>query len=78
MVDICNRDRALWDSHRKPWEQTACGTMRTEAFLKECYQQQWLSGAFHEGCIVPCQRTAEGRERLIAILRGAGCRIRPS
>ena len=78
MVHICNRDRALWESHRKPWEQTACGTIRTEAFLKECYQQQWLSGAFHEGCIVPCERTAEGRERLIAILRGAGCRIRIS
>jgi len=47
--------------------------MREEAFLKECYRQQWLSGAFHGACVVPCESQAEGRDRLLNLLQGAGC-----
>src|SRR5438445_411095 len=47
MIQLCNRDKILWDSHGRRWEPTACGTMREEAFLKECDRQQWLTGAFH-------------------------------
>jgi hypothetical protein len=75
MVEICNRDRALWESNRQPWEQTACGTRRAESFLRDCYQQQWLNGAFHDTCMAPCENSSEGRERLLGILRGAGCRL---
>jgi len=73
MIELCNRDRILWDSHGRRWEPTACGTMREEAFLKECYRQQWLSGAFHDACVVPCESQAEGRDRLLNLLQGAGC-----
>jgi hypothetical protein len=73
MVELCNQDRTLWDSHRRRWEPTACGTMRDDSFLKECYRQQWLSGAFHDACVVPCERGAEGRGRLLDILHDGGC-----
>src|SRR5437870_2732489 len=73
MIELCNRDRILWDSHGRRWEPTTCGTMREEAFLKECYRQQWLSGAFHDACVVPCESQAEGRDRLLNLLQGAGC-----
>jgi len=73
MIELCNRDKILWDSHGRRWEPTACGTMREEAFLKECYRQQWLSGAFHDACLVPCEREEEGRDRLLDLLQGAGC-----
>ena len=79
MVELCNRDKGLWDSHRTAWEPTPCGAMREEAFLNECYRRQWLSGAFHDSCLVPCERTAEGRDRLLRILHDAGClRLGPS
>jgi hypothetical protein len=73
MVELCNRDTVLWNSHRKKWEPTPCGTKRDEPFLKDCYQQQWLTGAFHNSCVVPCEGTSEGRERLLHLLEGAGC-----
>ena len=79
MVEICNKDRVLWDAHRKRWEPTACGSMREEAFLQDCYRQQWLSGAFHDSCVEPCEQAPEGRDRLLGILQSAGClRPRPS
>src|SRR5207237_8837680 len=61
MIELCNRDKVLWDSHGRRWEPTACGTMREEAFLKECYRQQWLGGAFHDACVVPCEGEDGGR-----------------
>lgn len=73
MVELCNRDTVLWNSHRKKWEPTPCGTKRDEPFLKDCYEQQWLTGAFHNSCVVPCESTSEGRERLLHLLQGAGC-----
>lgn len=76
MVEICNNDKALWNSHRTTWQATPCGARRQETFLEECYRQQWLSGTFHDACVQPCEATAEGRERLMSILRGAGC-LRP-
>jgi hypothetical protein len=30
MVEICNKDRVLWDAHRKRWEPTPCGSMRDD------------------------------------------------
>jgi hypothetical protein len=79
MVEICNKDRVLWDAHSKRWEPTPCGSMRGDAFLQDCYRQQWLSGAFHESCVEPCKQAPEGRDRLLAILQTAGClRPRPS
>ena len=72
MVELCNQDRALWDSHRRRWEPTPCGAMRDETFLKDCYRQQWLSGAFHDACVVPCE-SGEGRARLLDILHDGGC-----
>ncbi|HYY06673.1 MAG TPA: hypothetical protein VE997_08840 [Candidatus Limnocylindria bacterium] len=79
MAELCNRDKELWDAHRTAWEPTPCGAMREEPFLKECYRRQWLSGAFHDSCLVPCERTAQGRDRLLRILRDGGClRLGPS
>jgi hypothetical protein len=78
MVEICNNDRALWSSHRSTWEETACGRKRDEAFLQDCYRQQWLNGAFESACLVPCEGSPEGRNRLLSILQDAGCtRPRP-
>ena len=76
MIELCNRDKSLWDSHGRRWEPTTCGTMREEAFLKECYRQQWLGGAFHDACVVPCESEPEGRDQLLNLLQGAGC-LRP-
>jgi hypothetical protein len=73
MVEICNNDRALWSSNRSTWEATACGRKRDEAFLQDCYRQQWLNGAFESACVVPCEGSPEGRNRLISILQDAGC-----
>jgi hypothetical protein len=53
--------------------------MREDAFLQACYRKQWLSGAYHEACLLPCERRPEGRDRLLHILRGSGClRVRAS
>jgi hypothetical protein len=76
MVELCNQDRSLWDANRRTWEATPCGTMRDEDFLQSCYRKQWLSGAFHDACLRPCEATAEGRDQLVRILQGAGC-LRP-
>jgi hypothetical protein len=76
MVEICNQDKVLWDANRKRWEPTPCGSMREDAFLQDCYRQQWLSGAFHESCVEPCEQASEGRDRLLGILQTAGC-LRP-
>jgi hypothetical protein len=73
MVQLCNNDKVLWSSHRAKWETTPCGTRRSEAFLRECYQQQWLSSTFRDACLQPCEKTSEGRDRLMQILRDAGC-----
>ena len=79
MIELCNNDRALWIEHRVRWEATPCGTRRHDAFLEECYRQQWQSGTFDDACVAPCETTPEGRERLESILRRAGClRDRPS
>ena len=73
MIELCNNDRALWIEHRVRWEATPCGTRRHDAFLEECYRQQWQSGTFDDACVAPCETTSEGRERLESILRRAGC-----
>jgi hypothetical protein len=73
MVELCNNDRALWIENRARWEATPCGTRRTDAFLEECYRQQWQSGTFEEACVTPCETTPEGRDNLQSILRQAGC-----
>ncbi len=73
MVELCNNDRALWIEHRARWEATPCGTRRNDAFLEECYRQQWQSGTFDDSCVTPCETAAEGRERLESMLRRAGC-----
>jgi hypothetical protein len=76
MVELCNRDKALWDAHGQKWDLTSCGTMRSEGFLQDCYRHQWLSGAFQDACMSPCEGAAGGRERLLRILQEAGC-LRP-
>jgi len=73
MIELCNNDRALWIEHRVLWEATPCGTRRQDAFLEDCYRQQWQSGTFDDACVAPCETTPEGRERLESILRRAGC-----
>jgi hypothetical protein len=73
MVEICNHDKVLWSAHRKEWEPTPCGTQRPDAFLMECYEQQRASGTFRDSCLLPCENAAEGRDRLMTILQGAGC-----
>jgi hypothetical protein len=76
MVELCNKDKVLWNAHRRKWEPTPCGTMRDDGFLQECYRKQWLSGAFHDSCVAPCKRAADGRDRLLGILQSEGC-LRP-
>jgi hypothetical protein len=79
MVELCNNDRELWSRHRASWEATPCGRMRMEPFLRECYQRQWITGTFHDACIVPCERDGGGRARLLHLLQGEGCaRMPPS
>jgi len=73
MVELCNNDRTLWTQHGTRFESTRCGSRRSEVFLEECYRMQWLSGTYQESCIKPCEETAEGRPRLLAMLRRSGC-----
>jgi hypothetical protein len=73
MVELCNNDKVLWNRSGHTWEATPCGKRRPEPFLVECYRQQWLTGTFHDSCLMPCQGTADGRDKLLRILQGAGC-----
>ena len=73
MVELCNNDRDLWSRHQLLWESTPCGQRRSEPFLRECYQRQWLSGTFDDACRIPCERAPDGRARLLHLLQGAGC-----
>ena len=73
MVELCNNDRDLWSRHQQLWESTPCGQRRSETFLRDCYQRQWLSGTFDEACMAPCERSADGRARLLHMLQGGGC-----
>jgi hypothetical protein len=73
MVELCNNDRTLWTQHGSRWENTRCGTRRSEAFLTDCYRMQWLSGTYERACMRPCEENDEGRSRLIALLRRSGC-----
>jgi hypothetical protein len=73
MVQLCNNDRALWSRHGSRWEATRCGTRRDENFLTDCYRMQWLSGTYDRACIRPCEDAADGRARLVTVLRRAGC-----
>ena len=73
MVELCNNDKVLWNRSGRTWEATPCGKRRPEPFLVECYRQQWLTGTFHESCLLPCQGTADGRDKLMRILQDAGC-----
>jgi hypothetical protein len=76
MVELCNNDKELWNLHRTTWKPTPCGTRRSVPFLGDCYKEQWLTGAYHDSCVRPCESTGEGRDRLMAILHAAGC-LRP-
>jgi hypothetical protein len=78
MVELCNSDRFLWDANQTRWEATPCGTKRSEPFLQTCYAQQWQSGTFFNACVLPCEGTVEGRQRLIRVLESSGCLTRPS
>src|SRR5262249_24627683 len=78
MVELCNSDRFLWDANQTRWEASPCGTKRTEPFLQTCYAQQWQSGTFFNACVLPCEGTVEGRQRLIRVLESSGCLTRPS
>ena len=73
MIELCNRDKALWDAHGRTWDPTACGSMREDDFLQECYRRHWLSGAYDQSCVNPCESAPEGRERLLRILQEGGC-----
>ena len=73
MVQLCNGDKILWHSHRAKWEATPCGARRDERFLQDCYQRQWLSSTFRDACLRPCESSVAGRERLMRLLRDAGC-----
>jgi hypothetical protein len=73
MVELCNNDRTLWSQHGSRWESTRCGLRRSETFLEDCYRMQWLSGTYEQSCIRPCEESADGRTRLLAVLRRSGC-----
>jgi hypothetical protein len=73
MVELCNNDRTLWAQNGSHWENTRCGLRRNEAFLEDCYRMQWLSGTYEQSCIRPCEQNADGRMRLVAMLRRSGC-----
>lgn len=73
MVELCNGDRVLWDANQTRWEASPCGTRRSEGFLQACYAQQWQSGTFFNACVLPCEGTVEGRQRLIKVLESSGC-----
>jgi hypothetical protein len=47
--------------------------MREEDFLQDCYRRQWLNGTFEDSCKKPCENSSEGRDKLLGILRRAGC-----
>jgi hypothetical protein len=34
---------------------------------------QWLSGTYERACVKPCEEASDGRLRLEAMLRRAGC-----
>src|SRR5262249_31626477 len=59
MVELCNNDRDLWSRHQQLWQSTPCGQRRSEEFLRDCYQRQWLSGTFDEACMAPCERSGD-------------------
>ncbi|HWP66223.1 MAG TPA: hypothetical protein VNO26_09945 [Candidatus Limnocylindria bacterium] len=73
MVELCNNDRDLWARHQALWQSTPCGQRRSEPFLRDCYQRQWLTGTFDEACMAPCEQAADGRARLLHMLQGSGC-----
>lgn len=73
MVELCNKDRTLWNQNLVTWERTGCGTRRSEPFLVECYRRQRISGTFQEACVRPCEATPDGRSALLDMLQGAGC-----
>jgi hypothetical protein len=73
MVELCNNDKVLWNRSGRTWEASPCGQRRAEPFLVECYRQQWLTGTFHDSCLLPCESAADGRDKLMRILQGAGC-----
>lgn len=73
MIQICNTDRALWDRNGSRWEETRCGTRRSERFLAKCYRMQRESDTYDRACVRPCEDAADGRSRLASMLRRAGC-----
>ena len=73
MVELCNGDRTLWSQHGTRWESSRCGVRRPESFLAECYRMQWLSGTYERSCVKPCEEVPDGKLRLEAMLRRAGC-----
>jgi hypothetical protein len=73
MVELCNNDRALWMQNRTTWESTRCGARRAEPFLESCYRMHWLDGTFDRACLGPCEGSGDGRDRLLLLLRRAGC-----
>jgi hypothetical protein len=73
MVELCNNDRDLWSRNQQLWQSTPCGQRRSEEFLRDCYQRQWLSGTFDEACMAPCERSGDGRARLLHMLQSGGC-----
>jgi hypothetical protein len=73
MVELCNNDRTLWSQNGARWENTRCGVRRSESFLESCYRMQWLSGAFEQSCVQPCESGDDGKVRLLAVLRRSGC-----
>jgi hypothetical protein len=73
MVELCNNDRALWTQNGTTWESTRCGLRRAESFLESCYRMHWLDGTYEHACLQPCEGSGEGRDRLLRLLRGAGC-----
>ncbi len=73
MVELCNNDRSLWSQNDARFEASACGVRRREVFLVDCYRRQWLTGTYHDACVRPCERSADGRNSLLHVLQSAGC-----
>jgi len=73
MVELCNKDRALWTQNGAQWTNTRCGVRRREAFLANCYRMQWVSGRYERSCVQRCERSRDGRSRLVTTLRRSGC-----
>ncbi len=78
MVELCNKDRTLWNQNLVAWQRTGCGTRRPEPFLMECYRRQRISGTFQDACVRPCEASPDGRNALLDVLQGAGCLRGPS